>query len=358
MGLRASMTSRRPASADVGKRGPALGGLGVILAAIAGVHPGHRRGASQPSAAVTWNHRCCDQLAGVWLGLTHQGVGRLAGIVVAAVAAWGGGRLRVGRVPFIGRTLRGIPADRRGHRAGGTSWQCRAGSRVRGCPLAPDSTTPSWWRVGPAGPDGAAPTSKHTCGFHPILVSCDITGELLAIKLAAGRCRREHRHRPSQRVGRGVRADPGRPPQASAGPGRLGRRHHVVIDWLTGRGTKRGRRVGVPDRLEHRRGGAGRDHPGAHVGVVAGDQRRPRRPRRRAGRRADRMARAGRLAAGDAGDGAPRTPAPRRATDPLRAARRLAPHRVGHRHPGWCAAVAIRSSGQDHPISRANDRAQ
>lgn len=34
--------------------------------------------------------------------------------------------------------------------------------------------------------DGAAPTYKHTYGFHPILVTCDNTNELLAVKLRAG----------------------------------------------------------------------------------------------------------------------------------------------------------------------------
>jgi len=34
--------------------------------------------------------------------------------------------------------------------------------------------------------DGAAPTYKHTFGFHPMLVTCDNTGELLAIKLRPG----------------------------------------------------------------------------------------------------------------------------------------------------------------------------
>jgi hypothetical protein len=34
--------------------------------------------------------------------------------------------------------------------------------------------------------DGAAPTYKHTYGFHPILVTCDNTGELLAVKLRPG----------------------------------------------------------------------------------------------------------------------------------------------------------------------------
>jgi Transposase DDE domain group 1 len=34
--------------------------------------------------------------------------------------------------------------------------------------------------------DGAAPTYKHTYGFHPILVTCDNTGELLTVKPAAG----------------------------------------------------------------------------------------------------------------------------------------------------------------------------
>ena len=34
--------------------------------------------------------------------------------------------------------------------------------------------------------DGAAPTYKHTYGFHPILVTCDNTGEMLAIALRPG----------------------------------------------------------------------------------------------------------------------------------------------------------------------------
>src|SRR4029450_11248267 len=34
--------------------------------------------------------------------------------------------------------------------------------------------------------DGAAPTYKHSYGFHPILVTCDNTGELLAVKLRPG----------------------------------------------------------------------------------------------------------------------------------------------------------------------------
>ena len=34
--------------------------------------------------------------------------------------------------------------------------------------------------------EGAAPTYKHTYGFHPILVTCDNTNELLAIQLRPG----------------------------------------------------------------------------------------------------------------------------------------------------------------------------
>ena len=34
--------------------------------------------------------------------------------------------------------------------------------------------------------EGAAPTYKHTFGFHPILVTCDNTGEVLAIRLRPG----------------------------------------------------------------------------------------------------------------------------------------------------------------------------
>ncbi len=56
--------------------------------------------------------------------------------------------------------------------------------------------------------DGAAPTYKHTYGFHPILVTCDNTGELLAVDAAAGQRRREHRRRPPRR------AEPRRSPRS------------------------------------------------------------------------------------------------------------------------------------------------
>jgi hypothetical protein len=91
--------------------------------------------------------------------------------------------------------------------------------------------------------EGAAATYKHTYGFHPILVTCDNTNELLAIKLRPGNAgantAADHLD---------VLAD------AFAQVPAAHRRHllvrgdsaaatHAVIDWLTAQGSKRGRAV-------------------------------------------------------------------------------------------------------------------
>lgn len=91
--------------------------------------------------------------------------------------------------------------------------------------------------------EGAAPTYKHSYGFHPILVTCDNTGELLAIKLRPGNAgantASDHLDVLAQAIGQIPAAH---------------RRHllirgdsaaatHKVIEWLTALGQRRGRIV-------------------------------------------------------------------------------------------------------------------
>jgi Transposase DDE domain group 1 len=91
--------------------------------------------------------------------------------------------------------------------------------------------------------EGAAATYKHTYGFHPILVTCDNTGELLAVKLRPGNAgantAADHLEVLTEAfaqiptVHRGrllVRGD-----SAAA--------THAVLDWLQEQNSKRGRQV-------------------------------------------------------------------------------------------------------------------
>jgi hypothetical protein len=90
---------------------------------------------------------------------------------------------------------------------------------------------------------GAAPTYKHTFGFHPILVTCDNTKEMLAIRLRPGNAgantAADHLHvlgeafaqiPPTHRRHLLVRGD-----SAAA--------THAVLDWLHEQGRRRGRTV-------------------------------------------------------------------------------------------------------------------
>ncbi len=91
--------------------------------------------------------------------------------------------------------------------------------------------------------DGAAATYKHTFGFHPILVTCDNTKEMLAIKLRPGN------------AGANTAADHlevlsaafTQVPAAHRGHllvrGDSAAGTHKVIDWLSEQGKRRGRRV-------------------------------------------------------------------------------------------------------------------
>jgi hypothetical protein len=104
--------------------------------------------------------------------------------------------------------------------------------------------------------EGAAPTYKHSYGFHPILVTCDNTGELLAVTLRPGNAgantAADHLDVLAQAIGQVPAAH---------------RRHllirgdsaaatHKVIEWLAEQGRRRGRiveyslgwSVGEPER--------------------------------------------------------------------------------------------------------------
>jgi hypothetical protein len=103
--------------------------------------------------------------------------------------------------------------------------------------------------------DGAAPTYKHTYGFHPILVTCDNTGELLAVRLRPGNAgantAADHLDVLTEAIAQVpaphrrdllIRAD------SAAGT-------HVVLDWLTAQNTTRRRvqysigwSIGEPER--------------------------------------------------------------------------------------------------------------
>jgi Transposase DDE domain group 1 len=103
--------------------------------------------------------------------------------------------------------------------------------------------------------DGAAPTYKHTYGFHPILVTCDNTGELLAVRLRAGNAgantAADHLDVLTEAIAQ-VPA-PHRRDLLIRGDSAAGT--HVVLDWLTAQNTTRRRvqysigwSIGEPER--------------------------------------------------------------------------------------------------------------
>jgi hypothetical protein len=89
--------------------------------------------------------------------------------------------------------------------------------------------------------DGAAPTYKHTFGFHPILVTCDNTGELLAIKLRPGNAgantAADHLTVLAEAVAQVPAAHRGR----LLIRGDSAASSHAVVDWLTSCTTARRR---------------------------------------------------------------------------------------------------------------------
>jgi hypothetical protein len=91
--------------------------------------------------------------------------------------------------------------------------------------------------------EGAAATFKHGFGFHPIGVWCDNTGELLAITLRPGNAGSNHAGDHIDVLARAIAQIPaerrGRLLIRSDGAGAT----HQLLNWLTGLGRVRGRRV-------------------------------------------------------------------------------------------------------------------
>jgi hypothetical protein len=91
--------------------------------------------------------------------------------------------------------------------------------------------------------DGAAPTYKHTYGFHPILVTCDNTGELLAIKLRPGNAGANTATDHLDMLSEAFAQIPAPHRRRLLVRGDSAAASHAVLDWLIEQGRKGGRRV-------------------------------------------------------------------------------------------------------------------
>ena len=91
--------------------------------------------------------------------------------------------------------------------------------------------------------EGAAPTYKHTYGFHPILVTCDNTGELLAVKLRPGNAGANTAADHLDVLSEAVRQIPAAYRRRLLVRGDSAAASHAVLDWLVEQGKRRGRSV-------------------------------------------------------------------------------------------------------------------
>jgi hypothetical protein len=103
--------------------------------------------------------------------------------------------------------------------------------------------------------DGAAPTYKHTFGFHPILVTCDNTGELLAIKLRPGNAGANTAADHLDVLTQAIAQIPAQHRRHLLIRGDSAAASHAVLGWLDGRNTARRRveysigwSIGEPER--------------------------------------------------------------------------------------------------------------
>jgi hypothetical protein len=103
--------------------------------------------------------------------------------------------------------------------------------------------------------DGAAPTYKHTYGFHPILVTCDNTNELLAIRLRPGNAGANTATDHLDVLGDAIAQIPAGHRRHLLIRGDSAAATHAVIDWLTAQNTTRRRveysigwSIGEPER--------------------------------------------------------------------------------------------------------------
>ena len=91
--------------------------------------------------------------------------------------------------------------------------------------------------------EGAAATYKHTYGFHPILVTCDNTSELLAIKLRPGNAGANTAADHLDVLGEAIGQIPAVHRRHLLVRGDSAASTHAVLDWLHAQGRRRGRVV-------------------------------------------------------------------------------------------------------------------
>lgn len=91
--------------------------------------------------------------------------------------------------------------------------------------------------------DGAAPTYKSTFGFHPILVTCDNTGELLAIKLRPGNAGANTAADHLDVLADAFAQIPAPHRRRVLVRGDSAAASHAVLDWLVEQDKRRGRSV-------------------------------------------------------------------------------------------------------------------
>jgi hypothetical protein len=103
--------------------------------------------------------------------------------------------------------------------------------------------------------ENAAATYKRTYGFHPILVTCDNTNELLAIKLRAGNAGANTAADHLDVLGEAIAQIPAGHRRHLLIRGDSAAGTHAVLDWLTARNTRRrtieysiGWSIGEPER--------------------------------------------------------------------------------------------------------------
>jgi hypothetical protein len=91
--------------------------------------------------------------------------------------------------------------------------------------------------------DQAAPTYKHTYGFHPILVTCDNTGEMLAVLLRPGNAGANTAVDHLTVLGEAIGQIPAVHRRHLLVRGDSAAATHAVLDWLVEQDRRRGRTV-------------------------------------------------------------------------------------------------------------------
>jgi len=188
--------------------------------------------------------------------------------------------------------------------------------------------------------DGAAPTYKHTWGFHPILVTCDNTNEMLAIRLRPGNAGANTTADHLDVLGEAFAQIPATHGRHLLVRGDSAAATHAILDWLHEQGQRRARTVEYsigwaigeseraaittlsPSAWSAALDAEGQVRDGAQVAELTG------------------LLDLGGWPAGMRVIVRRERPHPRRSTVAVRGGRRLALHRVRHQHPAGTAAMA------------------